>query len=162
MMSNPGQRNVIIGIVVAVVLGLAVAAVVAGLVIGFVVRSVGEGEGDVSFRTERPTSIEELQNSYEFESGSLEINLNDVELSDGTTEVQARGDTGALTVVVPRGVGVRADAKVENGAVSFFDQNMTGENIEQDFEEAGYTQANRRLSLDLSMGTGVISVVREG
>lgn len=159
-MSNPDQRNVIIGIVVAVVLGLAVAAVIAGLVIGFVVRSVSEGEGDVSFRTERPANIEELRGNYEFDLGSLEINLTDVEVPDGTTEVQARGDTGALTVVVPRGATVRADMEIENGAVSFFDQNMTGENIEQDFEE-GYEQADRQLALDLSMNTGVISVVRE-
>lgn len=103
-------------------LGLSVAAVIAGLVIGFVVRSVSEGGGDVSFRTEQPTSIEELQDSYELDSGSPEINLTDVELSEGTTEVQARGNTGALTVVMPRGVTVRADAGVENGAVSFFDR----------------------------------------
>lgn len=160
-MSNPGQRRLIIGVVVVLVLGLAVAAVIAGLVIGFIVRSVSEGDGDVSFRTERPASIEELQGNYDFDSGSLEINLTNMELSEGTTEVEARGDTGALTVIVPRGVTARADMEVENGAVSFFDQNMNGENIEQDFEEEGYTQANRRLSLDLSMGTGVISVVRE-
>lgn len=160
-MSNPNQRRLIIGIVVAVVLGLSVAAVIAGLVVGFVVRSVSEGGGDASFRTEQPASIEELQDSYELDSGSLEINLTDVELSKGTTEVQARGNTGALTVVVPRGVIVRVDAGVENGAVSFFDRAVTGENIEQDFEEEGYEQADRQLALDLSMNTGVISVVRE-
>ncbi|CAN5546662.1 hypothetical protein BH24ACT22_BH24ACT22_08790 [soil metagenome] len=160
-MSNPNQRRLIIGIVVAVVLGLSVAAVIAGLVIGFVVRAVSEGGGDVSFRAEQPTSIEELQDSYELDSGSLEINLTDVELSEGTTEVQARGNTGTLTMVVSRGVIVRADAGVENGAVSFFDRAVTGEDIDQTFEQEGYGQADQRLALDLSMGTGVISIVRE-
>ena len=161
MMSNPGQRNLIIGIVVAVVLGLSVAAVIIGLLIGFIVRSVSEGDGSVSFRTERPTSIEELQNSYEFESGSLEINLTDLQLPQGTTNIEVRGNAGAVTVVVPRGVAVRTDAKVENGAVDFFDRTITGEDVEQEFEEDGYRQADRRLSLDLSVDTGVISIVRE-
>lgn len=160
-MSNPNQRRLIIGIVVAVVLGLSVAAVIAGLVIGFIVRSVSEGDGDVSFRTERPTSIEELQDSYEFESGSLEINLTDLQLPEGTTDIEVRGNAGAVTVVVPQGVTVRADAQAENGAVDFFDRTVTGEDIEQDFEEAGYEQADRQLSLDLSVNTGVISIVRE-
>ncbi|MGF1472291.1 MAG: LiaF domain-containing protein [Rubrobacteraceae bacterium] len=160
-MSNPNHRGLIVGIVVAVVFGLAIAAVVAGLVIGFVVRAVSEGEGDVAFRTEQPASIEELQDSYEFDSGALEVNLANVEFPEGTTEIRARGDTGALTVVVPRGVAVRADAAVENGAVSFFDRTSTGESIEQDFEEEGYAQADRQLSLELSVQTGVISIVRE-
>lgn len=160
-MSNPSQRRLIIGILVAVVLGLSVAAVIAGLLIGLIVRSVSEGDGDVSFRTEQPASIEELQDSYRFDSGSLEINLTDLELPEGITDIEVRGEAGAVTVVVPRGVTVRTDAEVENGAVGFFDRTITGEDIEQDFEEEGYEQADRRLSLDLSVDTGVISVVRE-
>lgn len=38
---------------------------------------------------------------------------------------------------------------------------MTGEDVEQDFEDEGYDRAERRLSLELSMGTGVITVQRE-
>lgn len=160
-MSTPNQRRLIIGILIAVVLGLAVAAVIAGLLIGLVVRSVGEGKGDVSLRTEQPANIEELQDRYELDSGALEINLTDLDLPQGTTEVEARGNAGALAIVVPRGVAVRTEVEVENGAVSFFDRAVTGEDIEQEFEEEGYEQADRRLSLDLTMDTGVISVARE-
>ncbi len=38
---------------------------------------------------------------------------------------------------------------------------VSGENVERNFESEVYGQADRRLSLDLSVGTGVISVVRE-
>lgn len=160
-MSNPNQRRLVIGILAAIVLGLVAAAVIAGLIVGAIVRAVDDG-GGVSLRTERPTSVEELQDSYELESGALELNLGDLELPAGTTEVRARGDAGVLTVVVPRGVAVRVEAEARNGAVTIFDRAVSGEDVERDFEEEGYEQADRRLSLELTMDTGVISVVREG
>jgi hypothetical protein len=151
----------VIGVLAAIVLGLVAVAVVAGLIIGVIVRTVGEG-GGVSLRTEHPTSVEELQDSYELESGALELNLGDLELPEGTTGIRARGDVGVLTVVVPRGVAVRVEAEAGNGAVTIFDRAVSGEDVERNFEEEGYGQADRRLSLELAMDTGVISVVREG
>jgi hypothetical protein len=155
------QRTVAIVIVGAIVLFLLVAAVVAGLVIGGVIGAVTDREGGLEVRTEQPQSIDELRDSYELETGSLEVNLEDVDFPEGSTDLEASVETGALTVVVPRGVAVRADAEVGDGALSILGRDVTGENLERDYESEDYDQADLRLSLDLSVGTGVLAVVRE-
>jgi len=154
------QRTVALAIVGAIVLFLLVAAVVAGLVIGGVIGAITDREDGLQVRTEQPASIDELRNSYQLETGSLEINLEDVEFPEVTTDLEANVDTGALTVVVPRGVAVQAHAEVGDGVLSILGSDVRGENVERDYEEEGYGQADRRLSLELSAGTGVISVVR--
>jgi predicted membrane protein len=155
------QRTVALVIVGAIVLFLLVAAVVAGLVIGGVIGAITDREDGLQVRTEQPASIDELRDSYELETGSLEVNLEDVEFPEGMTELEASVDNGGLTVVVPRGVAVEAHAEVGDGALIILGSDVAGENVERDYEEEGYEQANSRLSLVLSVGTGVISVVRE-
>src|SRR5215216_7660459 len=154
------QRTVAIVIVGAIVLFLLVAAVVAGLVIGGVIGAVADREGGLQVRTEQPASIDELRDSYDLETGSLEVNLEDVDLPEGTTDLEASAETGALTVVVPKDVAVQAHAEVGDGALSILGSGQTGENLDRQYESEGYDQAERRLSLDLSAGTGVITVVR--
>ena len=93
--------------------------------------------------------------------GALELNLEDLGLPEGTTEVEARVDDGVLTVVVPQDVSVRVDAEAENGALSIFGRDSSGENVERNYTEEGYEQAERRLSLEHSVDTGAIAVQRE-
>lgn len=155
------QRGIAIAILGALLLFLVVAAVVAGLVIGGVIGAIADREGGLQVRSEQPQSIDELRDSYQLETGSLEVNLQDVEFPEGTTDLEASIDNGALTVVVPTGVAVRSHAEVGDGALSILGTNMSGENVERNYEEEGYRQGDRRLSLELSAGTGVVSVVRE-
>jgi predicted membrane protein len=160
-MNQRGQLPVRWIVALGILLVLVLATIAAGWVIGSVLSSVANREGDFSFRTEQPASIDELQDSYELGTGSLEVNLSELDLPEATTEVEARVGDGALTVVVPEEAVVRADAEAENGLVALFGRNVTGEDVKQDFEDEGYNQAERRLSLNLSMGTGVITVLRE-
>ena len=155
------QRSIALVVVGAALLFLLVAAVVAGLVIGGVVGAVAGRDGGLEVRTEKPASIEELRDSYRLETGTLEINLQDLSLPEGTTEVEAGIENGALTVVVPEGAAVRAHAEVGNGALSILGDVASGENLDRDYESRGYASADSRLSLDLSAGTGVVTVVRE-
>jgi predicted membrane protein len=154
------QRRVALVIVAAVVLLLLLAAVIAGLVISRVAQTVADRE-DGLVRTEQPTSMDELRDSYELDVGALELNLEDLGLPEGTTEVEARVDDGVLTVVVPQDVSVRVDAEAENGALSIFGRDSSGENVERNYTEEGYEQADRRLALELSVDTGAIAVQRE-
>ena len=155
------QRAIALVIVGAIVLFLLVAAVVAGLVIGGVIGAVTDREGGLQVRTEQPASIDELRERYQLETGSLEVNLEDVDFPEDTTELEASVENGALTVVVPRGVAVQAHAEAGDGALSILGSDVSGENLERDYESEAYEQADSRLSLDLSVGTGVISMVRE-
>ena len=155
------QRTVAIVIVGAIVLFLLLAAVVAALVIGGVIGAVTNREDGLQVRTEQPSSVDELRDNYNLETGSLEVNLEDVDLPEGTTDLEANVDTGALTVVVPKGVAVKTHAEVGDGSMSILGSDIVGENVQKDFETKDYDQADRRLALDLSVGTGVISAVRE-
>jgi hypothetical protein len=154
------QRTVALLIVGAVALFLLVAAVVVGLVIGGVIGAVADRGGGLDVRTEKPQSMDELRDSYQLETGSLEINLEDLTLPEDTTDLEASVENGALTVVVPEGVAVSTHAEVGDGSLSILGTNQNGDNLDEDYEREGYGQADRRLSLDLSAGTGIISVVR--
>jgi hypothetical protein len=154
------QRTIALLIVGAIALFLVMVAVVAGLVIGGVIGSVVSGKGPVQVRTEQPQSMDQLRDNYKLETGSLEVNLEDLTLPQDTTEVEASVENGALTMVVPKGVAVSAHAEVGNGSLSILGNDLNGENLDKEYESSGYDQAGRRLSLDLSTGTGVISVVR--
>jgi predicted membrane protein len=155
------QRTIALVIVGAIVLFLLVAAVVAGLVIGGVIGALTDRQGGLQVRTEQPQSIDELRDTYRLETGSLEVNLEDVDLPEETTDLEASVENGALRVVVPRGVAVSSHAEVGEGALSILGSAQSGENLDRDYESEGYDQAERRLSLDLSAGTGVITVVRQ-
>jgi predicted membrane protein len=155
------QRTVALVIVGAITLFLFVAAVVAGLMIGGKIRSVASGNTPLQVHSEQPQRVDELRRSYTLETGSLEVNLQDVEFPEDTTDLEASIENGALTVVVPKGVAVSAHAEVGNGTVSFLGSERTGENLDRQYESEGYDQADHRLSLGLSAGTGVITVVRE-
>ena len=155
------QRSIALIVIGAALLFLVVAAVAAGLVIGGVVGAVAGRDGGLEVRTEEPASMEELRDSYRLETGTLEINLQDLTLPQGTTEVEAGIENGALTVVVPEGVAVRAHAEVGNGVLSILGDVASGENLDRDYESRDYGDADSRLSLELSAGTGVVTVVRE-
>lgn len=154
------QRRVALIIVLAAVLLVLLAAVVAGLVISRVVGTIADRE-DGLVRTEQPTSMEDLRDSYELDIGALALNLEDLDLPEGTTQVEARVNDGVLTVVVPDDVSVQVDAEAENGALSIFGRDSSSEDIERNYAEEGYEQAERRLSLELSVDTGAIAVQRE-
>ena len=154
------QRRVALIIVLAAVLLVLLAAVIAGLVISRTVGTVADRE-DGLVRTEQPSSMEELRDNYELDIGALELNLEDLDLPEGTTQIEARVNDGVLTVVVPDGVSVQVDAEAENGALSIFGRDSSGEDIERSYAEDGYEQAERRLSLELSVDTGAIAVQRE-
>jgi hypothetical protein len=154
------QRTVALVILGAIVLFLLVAAVVAGLVIGGVIGAVTNRQGALEVRTEQPASMDELHDGYRLETGSLEVNLEDVQFPEDTTELEASIENGALTVVVPKDVAVQAHAEVGDGALNILGSGQTGENLDRQYESEGYDRAERRLSLDLSAGTGVITVVR--
>jgi predicted membrane protein len=84
-----------------------------------------------------------------------------LDLPEGTTQVEARVDDGVLAVIVPRDVSVRVEAEAENGALSILGRDSSGEDVERDYVEDGYEQAERQLSLELSVDTGAITVQRE-
>ena len=98
-------------------------------------QSVASGNAPLQVRSEQPQSIDELRGSYTLETGSLEVNLQEVEFPEDTIDLEASIENGALTVV-PKGVAVGAHAEVGNGTLSLLGSEQTGENLDRQCESA--------------------------
>lgn len=100
-----GRRRtglMVAGIVLLVLAALTTAGAVA-------VASIG----GIGSTTKRPATAGAVATEYRLGVGSLDIDLRDVTLPAGTTDVRARVGAGSLTVFVPRGVRVESVGATE-------------------------------------------------
>ena len=115
---------------------------------------VAAGVGD---RTERPTTPADLA-TYELGVGSLTVDLSQLQVPAGTTQVEARVGIGELVVDLPEGVSAEVKATSGLGEVQVLDQQEGGfaSRIDTTSEAGG----DRRLALDLRVGLGEVRVER--
>jgi predicted membrane protein len=117
-------------------------------------------EGPIGDRTEHPTTVLDLEETYRQSIGELEVDLRDLALPAGTTEVAASVGIGELTVYVPDDVRVEVDADVTGGEADIFGESMSGRNIEGIFQEEGVRPNAPVLDLDVDVGFGDLEVRR--
>lgn len=115
------------------------------------------GVGD---RRYTPDTVLDLQDRYQLGVGNLYIDLTDLVLPHGRTEVTANVGVGQLTVRVPEGVAVDVTAASETGDVDVFGVERGGVGVQNTLTTPGYDDAAERLTLDLHMGMGRIEVTR--
>jgi phage shock protein PspC (stress-responsive transcriptional regulator) len=142
-------RGLAIAAVVVVVLMLAAAAAVAT---AFHVN-VGNGIGT---RTYVPTAAADVHRDYELGIGRLRLDLSNVRLLRGETNVDARVGIGDLVVTVPENAAVRVKGDAQVGAVDVFDRHADG-------HDAGLTvgaTGHRVLVLHVRAGLGQVMVKR--
>jgi hypothetical protein len=143
-----------LGIIIAVILTIASS---------FDIRLRG-GVGD---RTERPTTLAEVQREYHLSMGQLTIDLRALNLPDsaGTRKVKATVGMGQLTVRVPNDALVIATGHVGAGQVTIFGRQNSGLDVKVS-ERAPPPHGllviggTPQLILDLSVGLGQIEVTR--
>jgi hypothetical protein len=148
--SSRGQKTgglVGIGVVLAVVAGL----------FALVDVPLSSGVGD---RTARPTTIEELERSYELAVGELTVDLRQLDLASGTTRMEAHLAIGQVRVVVPDGVPLLVEGEAGVGSVRLLDRSADGFVAETVFRDRDYSGAASRLHLEVSVGMGDIEVRR--
>ena len=104
------------------------------------------------------TEISDLDPSYSLGAGTLTLDLRDLELPTGTTEVAARVTLGELVVRVPDGVAIAGQARVTIGEAEGFDRTDAGIGPSVELSRDG--PADRILELDLRTGIGRIEVTR--
>jgi hypothetical protein len=131
---------------------LAVAAIVVTSSPGPVSVSAGE-------RVHRATTTSELEPDYALGAGTMTLDLRELVLGGGVTEVAARVTFGELIVRVPTGVAVTGDAEVASGEIVAFDQTRSGLGPDLILDEPGPTDGPA-LDLDLEVGLGRIEVTR--
>jgi hypothetical protein len=112
------------------------------------------GVGDRDVRVER---IAELAPSYELGAGTLTLDLRDLALPVGATEVSASVGTGDLRVRVPREVTVEVAARTGAGNLDVLGERREGLAPQLDVRSTG---GRSTLVLDLSVGLGSIEVTR--
>jgi hypothetical protein len=154
--SRTGRHSglIVLGIIIAVILTIASS---------FDIRLRG-GVGD---RTERPTTVADIQREYHLSMGQLTIDLRALKLPDSavTRRVKATVGMGQLTVRIPSDALVVATGHVGAGQVTIFGRQNSGLDVKVSgraspppgFLVIGGTP---QLILDLSVGLGQIEVTR--
>lgn len=136
---------VAIGVLLTVV--LAVFALVPGPLSG------GVGELEL-----RPATIDEVDATYRQAAGEVTLDLRQLELPEGDTEIDISVGAGQVTVLVPDDVAVQVDASVGTGEIDVFGQTRSG--VGPDLQTTSDASGDSRLVLDLSVGLGRIEVSR--
>src|SRR5919205_2221015 len=142
-------RGLAIAAVVVVVLTLAAAAAVAT---AFHVN-VGNGIGT---RTYVPAAAADVHRDYKLGIGHLGLDLSNVRLPRGETDVDARVGIGELVVTVPENAAVRVKGDAQVGAVDVFDRHADGHDAGLTVGATGY----RVLVLHVRAGLGQVTVDR--
>lgn len=140
---------------------LIVPALALVLPLGLVAASGVDLDGGIGERDYRPTSVAELQDAYQLGIGSLDLDLTDLDLPTGRTDVAVDLGIGEAVIYVPAGACVTSDIKLDAGEVDVFDRQNNGFDVA--FAEAGTPPAGRpHLHIDADAVFAAVEVVREG
>jgi hypothetical protein len=135
--------------------GLGIALAILALVVA-VPSPAALSAGDRTFAV---TEVADLEDRYGLGAGTLTLDLRDLELPPGTTEVQAGVNLGELVVIVPVDATVTGEGRVFLGEVEHFDRTSGGVTPRATFSDRG-ADADRVLDLQLRVGLGQIEVRR--
>jgi phage shock protein PspC (stress-responsive transcriptional regulator) len=140
---------------------LIVPALALVLPLGLVAAADIDLDGGVGDREYRPASMSELRDHYEIGIGGMDVDLRDLELPDGRTDLDVDVGLGEAVVYVPEGACVTSDVEIGAGLADVFDRENDG--VDVSFAETATPPSDRpQLHIDANVGVGVIEVVREG
>jgi phage shock protein PspC (stress-responsive transcriptional regulator) len=118
-------------------------------------------EGGVGDRDYRPASLTELRDRYEVGLGGLDVDLTDLDLPAGRTDLTVDVGIGDAIVWVPSNACVTSDVSVGAGATDILDRDQGG--LDVDVKESVTPSAARpHLHIDADVGIGYVEIVREG
>ncbi len=167
-----GGGAVAAGIVIAAGLALTVSAFVGGfrllllpvlalaLGVGFVSAANVDLHGGVGQREYRPASAGDLRDRYQIGMGQLTVDLRDADLPRGDTRLKLKVGVGDALVLVPRDVCVASSADVGMGAVSVFDRDSGGLDVEWVDRPTARAEGSRVI-VDADVGVGAFEVQHE-
>ena len=119
--------------------------------------SVGAGVGE---KDERPTTVTELDPSYELGIGDLDLDFSAVTLPAGTTDVDASVGVGKLVVTVPADVALVIDAHAGVGSIDLLGARDDGVDADRSITLPGSTPDAPVLDLEADIAIGDIQVLR--
>ena len=140
---------------------LIVPALALVLPLGLVAAADIDLDGGVGDREYRPATMSELRDHYEIGIGGIDVDLTDLDLPAGRTDLDIDVGMGGAIVHVPRGTCVTSDVEIGAGLADVFDRENNG--VDVAFAEAATPPAGRpQLHIEADVGMGLLEVVREG
>jgi phage shock protein PspC (stress-responsive transcriptional regulator) len=137
---------------------LMVPAFLLALPLGVVSAADLELKGDWGDRTYRPLSAAELAEGYRMGAAHMRIDLRDVDLPPGRTEVPVELGVGELEVAVPPDVCVTYDVEVGAGQVTTLDGISNG-GVDLDVVgDAAVPAGVRELHVNADVGLGEVRI----
>jgi hypothetical protein len=137
-------------------IGVGIVLSVLALSVSVTPTAVPVSAGD---RVHTVTDPGDLESDYQLGAGSLVIDLRELELPAGTTQITAGVGMGELIVHVPARTAVEGEGRVAMGEVVAFDTTRGGIAPTLTFTESA-DGSDRILVLDLRVGLGSIEVDR--
>lgn len=120
--------------------------------------SISSGIGD---RVERPLAGTAPDRTYELGIGDLTVDLSDVTIPAGRTQVDVRLGIGDVVVVVPGDVALEIDARAGVGRVDLLGKEEEGADAEESVSIPGATADAPVLVLDADVAIGNVEIERE-
>lgn len=115
------------------------------------------GFGD---RSISPT-IATLEGEYRMVGGELDLSLRDVAFPEGETRIEVGVTFGVANIRdIPEDVAVSVDAAVTAGELLLLGSRWDGVGIDENLSDPGFSDATRRLVIDIRVGFGQIEVSR--
>jgi phage shock protein PspC (stress-responsive transcriptional regulator) len=140
---------------------LIVPALALVLPLGVVAAADIDLDGGIGDRTYHPGSPSEMRDTYELGIGGLDVDLTDVDLPAGSTDLGVQLGMGDAVVYVPRDVCVTTDIQIGAGVADVFDDDSDGVDVSH-ADTADPPAGRPHLHIDGDVGLGALEVVREG
>jgi len=118
-------------------------------------------DGGVGDRHYRPASVSELRDTYRIGMGDINVDLRDLDLPSGRTDVNVDAGLGGIKVWVPDEACVTSHMTIGAGGATMFGSDQGG--LDVDIEEGGRAAAGQpQLHIEADVGVGWVEVMREG
>ena len=138
---------------------LIIPALVLVLPLAIVAAADIDVDGGIGEREYRPATVEELRPEYGVGMGELNVDLRDVDLPAGTTDLDLEVGVGHALVRVPENACVTSEVSVGAGYAQVLDR--TGDGLDVAFAQAAQPPADApRLHIAADIGVGALEVVR--
>jgi phage shock protein PspC (stress-responsive transcriptional regulator) len=135
--------------------------IVPGIVLALPLAAVAATDVDVrgtwGDRTFRPANVAELGDGYEMGVGSMKVDLRDLELPPGRTELPLHIGVGEIQVLVPDSMCVTTDGAISLGAIDVGGGEEGGVDIDV-HDHRTVDPGVRHLYLDVDLGVGHLVV----
>jgi phage shock protein PspC (stress-responsive transcriptional regulator) len=140
---------------------LIVPALALVLPLGIVSAAGIDLDGGVGDREYRPATMSQVRDQYDLGIGSMVVDLRDVDLPTGRTDLNVDVGLGEAVLYVPSDACITSDVQIGVGGSDILDRENDG--VDVDYVDQSTAPAGRpELHVKADIGVGVVEVVREG